>query len=283
LNAPERAVKHFVSSSHLDRATCLSLLSATDQFVRIDGRLSPNQGAGRILATLFYEPSTRTRLSFEAAQYRLGGQVVSTEAAGAFSSHVKGESLEDTIRVVAGYADAIVLRHPEAGAAERAAAVSKVPIINGGDGDNEHPTQALLDLYTIHREVGGVRRGLRVAMVGDVKHSRTIHSLARLLSLFPGVEVVFAFPDGLEPPVDVLARLTDGGCSVTRTKDVAGAIRLRPDVVYMTRQGLSDTLTERRCWCRGTSFVSPPNWWARCKSGQSSCTRSRAGTNYRFR
>lgn len=228
-------MEHFLSADQLNLATCQRLLESTDRFVRMAPHFNPTDARGRLLATLFYEPSTRTRLSFEAAQYRLGGQVLSTEAAGAFSSHVKGESLKDTIRVIGSYADAIVLRHPDAGAAEVAAAVSRVPVVNAGDGDNEHPSQALLDLYTIHREVG-IADGLTVALVGDVRHSRTIHSLAKLLVLFPGVEIVFAHPEGMGPPNDLLAHVVDAGGAVGRADSVEEAVRrFRPAVVYMTR------------------------------------------------
>ena len=228
-------MNHLVSCDQIDRPTLDALIRSADRFERMAGRLNPNEGEGRLLATLFYEPSTRTRLSFEAAQYRLGGQVLSTEAAGQFSSHVKGESLEDTIRVIGSYADAIVLRHPEAGAAARAAAVSPVPVINAGDGDNEHPTQAVLDLYTIHREVG-LQDGLTVALSGDVRHSRTIHSLARLLALYKGIELVFAHPENQGLPADVSAALHAAGVAVTHVKTLREAVEgCRPDVLYMTR------------------------------------------------
>src|SRR6185295_4859849 len=127
---------------------------------------------GKILAALFYEPSTRTRLSFESAMMRLGGNVLSMENASETSSATKGETLEDTIRIVDNYADVIVLRHPEAGASERAAAVSEVPIINAGDGTGQHPTQAFLDLYTIQREIGRTDN-LHVAFVGNLKYYRS--------------------------------------------------------------------------------------------------------------
>ncbi|MBP9827384.1 hypothetical protein KBC99_02820 [Candidatus Saccharibacteria bacterium] len=137
----------------------------------------------------FYEPSTRTRKSFEVAGFNYGMSVSVTENASQFSSAVKGESLEDTIRVIAGYDPiCIVLRHPERGAAKQAAMVSNVPIINGGDGDGEHPTQALLDLYTIHREIGRLD-GLNIMAVGDNRYGRTIHSLIKLLSHYPGTSI----------------------------------------------------------------------------------------------
>src|SRR5690606_7461748 len=145
-------VRHIVEVGQFERAWVEDLFQRTNQMRTV--RAADGLLADRILATLFYEPSTRTRLSFESAMLRLGGQVISTENAREFSSAIKGESVEDTIRIVAGYADGIVIRHHEQGAAARAANVSPVPIINGGDGPGEHPTQALLDLYTIHHELG---------------------------------------------------------------------------------------------------------------------------------
>lgn len=234
-------LSHLVSCSQFRSASQLSgLFRLADQFrgharPSRRNRYTPLQSArGRILATLFYEPSTRTRLSFESAQIRLGGEVLSTEAAGAFSSHAKGESLEDTIRVVSSYADAIVLRHPTPGAAARAAAVSSVPVINGGDGDNEHPTQALLDVYTIRCEVG-IAEGLTVALVGDLKHSRTIHSLIGLLLLYPGVRLVLVSPDGLRLPEQCSRAISAAGAEVWCEDSLTGAVARRPDVVYMTR------------------------------------------------
>ena len=132
----------------------------------------------RIMATLFYEPSTRTRFSFETAMHRLGGRVISTENAAEFSSVAKGETLEDTVQILNGYADVIVIRHYEVGAAKRAAAVSPAPVINAGDGAGQHPTQALLDLYTIRKEIGAVD-GLKIAMVGDLAQGRTVRPCAR--------------------------------------------------------------------------------------------------------
>ena len=143
---------------------------------------------GRILATMFYEPSTRTRFSFEAAMQKLGGGVLTAENALDNSSASKGETIADTVRVVSGYADAIVLRHPQVGAAEMAAEASPVPIVNAGDGAGEHPTQALIDVYTIRKELGRLE-GLNIALVGDLKNGRTIHSLLPFLRYAPGVSL----------------------------------------------------------------------------------------------
>src|SRR5437870_9784216 len=147
-------------------------------------RTEPHRAAGRlqgrVMAALFYEPSTRTRLSFESAMLRLGGQTMGTDNAREFSSAAKGETLEDSVRIVSGYSDVIVLRHNEEGAARRAAAVSDVPVINAGDGKGQHPTQALLDVYTIRAELGRVD-GVEIAMVGDLANGRTVRSLTYLL------------------------------------------------------------------------------------------------------
>ena len=162
------------------------------------------RAAGKIAATLFYEPSTRTRLSFEAAMQRLGGGVISTWDVSA-SSVVKGESLADTVRVVGSYADVLVIRHPWEGAAKLAAEYAPVPVINAGDGGHEHPTQTLCDLYTL-REHHGTLKGLNVALCGDLQHGRTVHSLAFALARF-GANIIFVPGDGNEIPGYVLRRL----------------------------------------------------------------------------
>ncbi len=186
---------------------------------------------GKILATLFFEPSTRTRLSFEAAMQRLGGRVLSVSEAKSTSAS-KGESLHDTIKTVDGYADAIVLRHPEVGAAEVAARATRKPVLNAGDGAGEHPTQSLLDLYTIRKEQGRVE-GLTISLVGDLKHGRTVHSLATLLSQFR-VSFQFVSPQALQMPRDVVQRVQARGVSVRETDDLGRALA-ESDVVYMTR------------------------------------------------
>jgi aspartate carbamoyltransferase catalytic subunit len=188
---------------------------------------------GKILCSLFYEPSTRTRFSFESAMLRLGGGVISTDNAKGFSSAAKGESLRDTIRVVGHYADIIVLRHDDGFAAERAAEVSAVPIINAGCGKEQHPTQALLDLYTIR----GRRKdlsGLRVAMMGDLKYGRTVRSLAYLLAKFPGVEMYFVSPEELRLDQGVRAHLQEHRvhfCEYESVDDIIDVV----DVLYVTR------------------------------------------------
>jgi aspartate carbamoyltransferase catalytic subunit len=165
--------------------------------------------------------------------YRLGGQVLSAENATRASSAAKGESLEDAIRVIGGYADAIVLRHPEAGAADRAAQVAQVPVINAGDGPGHHPTQALLDLYTIKKELGRLDH-LRVGLAGDLRNGRTVRSLAVLLSRFPGNDLVLISPPGLRMGDDVIGSLAQAQQAVRETEDFAGPIPTL-DVLYQTR------------------------------------------------
>lgn len=166
---------------------------------------------GAVLSTLFYEPSTRTRLSFEAAMLRLGGGVISVADA-SVTSVVKGETIADTVRIVGSYADIIVIRHPLEGSARVAADYADVPVINAGDGSHEHPTQTLLDLYTIRKEKGKLR-GLSVALVGDLRHGRTVHSLAFGLARF-GAKVTFVSPRGLEMPSHLVERLEkEFGCT----------------------------------------------------------------------
>lgn len=185
------------------------------------------------MAALFYEPSTRTRLSFEAAMIRLGGKVIGTESARKFSSALKGESLEDTIRVVENYADVIVLRHDKEGGAERAARVSSVPIINAGDGPGQHPTQALLDLYTIKRELGSID-GATVALVGDLSKGRAVRSLAYLLSKYAVAKIYFVAPPSAQIAPDILAHLVEHSIDYELTHELGEVVPL-VDVVYQTR------------------------------------------------
>src|SRR5512142_950982 len=166
--------------------------------LRADER--PANMAGTILATLFYEPSTRTRLSFETAMLRLGGTVLSVAEAKTSSSAVKGETLYDTGKMIEGYAHVAVIRHPVQGSAAELAAGASIPVLNGGDGAGQHPTQALLDLYTIGKERGHVE-GLTVALAGDLKNGRTVHSLAALLAGY-GVRFFFVAPEALAMPAD---------------------------------------------------------------------------------
>ena len=223
--------KHIVDVGQFDRPWIESLFADADSMRNLPRASTPLRG--NILATLFYEPSTRTRLSFESAMLRLGGQVISTENAREFSSAIKGETVEDSVRIVAGYADAIVIRHHEQGAAARAACVSPVPIINGGDGPGEHPTQALLDLYTIQHELGRLD-GLRVALVGDLRFGRAARSLALLFQVTQGTELVFVSPAAVPMGDDVRKALAKSGVRFRDDPDLR-RVAANVDVIYQTR------------------------------------------------
>jgi len=186
----------------------------------------------RVLAALFYEPSTRTSASFIAAMERLGGGVIPITQGVQFSSVAKGESLPDTIRTLEQYADTIVLRHPVVGSAREAAEAASIPIVNAGDGAGEHPTQALLDLYTIRDELGSLD-GLHVAMVGDLRFGRTVHSLTRLLMQYD-VKLSFVSPEILRLPLDLMNEVREAGLAVRETYGIADVIG-DVEVLYMTR------------------------------------------------
>ncbi|MFW5929967.1 MAG: aspartate carbamoyltransferase [Halobacteriota archaeon] len=188
--------------------------------------------SGRILALLFFEPSTRTRMSFASAMKRLGGDIVDLGSVES-SSVKKGESLADTVRVVEGYADAIVLRHPREGAARLATEFVDVPVINAGDGAGQHPTQTLLDLYTMREEVESELGDLEVAIVGDLKYGRTVHSLALALGEF-GASLCFVSPDELRLPENVRLELRRRGVEVREMDDVESVVG-SVDVLYVTR------------------------------------------------
>jgi aspartate carbamoyltransferase len=184
-----------------------------------------------VLGTLFFEPSTRTRLSFETAMHRLGGSVVGFSSAGT-SSTVKGESLADTIRTVDQYVDVIVIRHPQIGSAKEAAKVAESPVINGGDGAGQHPTQALLDLFTIQLEREQVD-GNTIALCGDLKNGRTVHAGVELYKHYD-CKLIFVAPDALKMPAQITARLKDQGVAVEETTDLEAAMA-EADVLYLTR------------------------------------------------
>lgn len=186
---------------------------------------------GKLMASLFYEPSTRTKLSFETAMLRLGGSVVSVVGIES-SSLAKGETLSDTAKVVATYADVIAVRHPKPGAPREMAEAVDIPVLNAGDGAGEHPTQALLDLFTIKNERGTID-GLTVALVGDLKFGRTVHSLVYLLSHYD-VTILLVSPDKLKMPEEVVNDLTEKGVIFQETESLEDALA-KSDVCYMTR------------------------------------------------
>lgn len=186
---------------------------------------------GKILSTLFFEPSTRTRLSFEAAMLRLGGQVI-TVADAKTSSAAKGESLADTARTVEGYADIIVIRHPQKGSAQQIADAVAIPVINAGDGAGQHPTQALLDVYTIKKEKGRLE-GLTITLVGDLKYGRTVHSLSYVLARL-GFRIFLVSPESLSMPPEIVQDLRSMGAEIFESPDLIAATK-ESDIVYMTR------------------------------------------------
>ena len=191
---------------------------------------------GAILGNMFFEPSTRTRVSFGCAFNLLGGQVRETADVNT-SSMSKGESLYDTARVLSGYSDIIVMRHPQTGSVSEFAKASRVPVVNGGDGPNEHPSQALLDLYTIKKELLSNDRqidGMNIAMIGDLKHGRTVHSLSQLLQLYDNITFTLISPLELKMPAEIVSELTAGGHKVIETEDMEAGLNDN-DTVYLTR------------------------------------------------
>lgn len=220
--------RHIVA---IDDFTKDELIHVLDVARELEKKKRPHLLDENVVATLFFEPSTRTRLSFESAAHRLGAQVLGF-ADPEVTSATKGETLHDTIKMVENYADVIVMRHPTAGAATEAAAVSAVPVINAGDGPHEHPTQTLVDLYTIKKSQGKIS-GLKIAMVGDLKYGRTVHSLARALSHFD-CELFFVAPASLKMPDDVKKMLDAKDVAYHEVTDLAKVLP-RVDILYMTR------------------------------------------------
>lgn len=226
-------MKHIISvKQFLDKKLLDTLCTSANDFSNMPLADYPQPLKYLTVATLFYEPSTRTRLSFETAIQNLGAHLISTENAAQFSSAAKGETIEDTTKMLNGYADCIVLRHSEVGAAERAAAVSDIPIINAGDGIGEHPTQALLDLFTIQKALGKID-GLKIAMVGDLLNGRTIHSLTQLLAIYD-VELFLISPESLKIPKEYIQLFEKNNLAYSEHDnwdELLGTV----DVLYMTR------------------------------------------------
>ena len=226
---------HVIESQQFDR-DLLDLVFQTANTLKAD-LSGPRRFAkaldGKIMASLFYEPSTRTRFSFESAMLRLGGAVITTENAREFSSAAKGESLADSTRIMNGYADVIVMRHNEAGSAARAAEISNIPVINAGDGAGQHPTQALLDMYTIADAFSGIT-GLKIAMVGDLRYGRTVRSLSYLLTKYEHIEIIFVSPPVCKMEGDIKAYL-DKYNVPWREETNLDSIVPEVDCIYMTR------------------------------------------------
>ncbi|XID92208.1 aspartate carbamoyltransferase [Paenibacillaceae bacterium WGS1546] len=228
-----KQLTHVLGAKQFEKSGLERLFDAAQDMEKVVARGGDRRHEGRIMTTLFFEASTRTRLSFESAMHRLGGGVIGTENAAQFSSAIKGETLEDTIRIVSGYSDIIVMRHTDIGAAKRAAKVATIPVINAGDGAGEHPTQALLDTYTIRKEFGKID-GLKIAMVGDLAYGRTVHSLSYMLANYQDVMIYYISPDNVRIPDNVKRYMDEKGIRYAETNDlnsVAGSI----DVLYQTR------------------------------------------------
>jgi len=226
---------HVVESQQFDR-DILELVIETAHLMKNDlegARTLSRFLSGKIMASLFYEPSTRTRFSFESAMRRLGGSVITTENAREFSSAAKGESLADSTRIMNGYADVIVMRHNEAGSAARAAEISRIPIINAGDGAGQHPTQALLDIYTIADAFPGMK-GLKIALVGDLRYGRTVRSLSYLLSKYDDMEIIFVAPQVCKMEQDIKDYLDKYRVPWREEDDLAAVVK-EADCIYMTR------------------------------------------------
>lgn len=225
-------MKHVLSSKQYTREELEEIFELTDK-IKKNPKHYKSKLEDKIIAIMFYEPSTRTRLSFETAALKLGAKTIGAENAGEFSSAAKGETIQDTVKVIAGYADAMVIRHKSETSAEDAASVNKIPILNAGSGKGEHPTQALLDLYTIKEKKGKID-GVKVAILGDLLYGRTIHSLIRLLSLYNNVEIYGLSKNAFELPQKYIDMLKEKGIEYKK----CGSFEDLPkdlDVIYHTR------------------------------------------------
>lgn len=226
------SMKHIVSAAELDREYIDSLLRIAEDIKRSPSKYASSL-RGKIVATIFFEPSTRTRLSFESAIARLGGTCISTENAMETSSSVKGETMEDAIKVISNYGEAIIIRHKDNDAADRAASVATKPVINAGSGTTHHPTQSLLDAFTIYEKFGSID-GKRIMIAGDLMRGRTCDSLVHILSKYNEVEFYFAAPEGCGIKPELRNFLKKNNCKYHECATIADCID-RVDIVYMTR------------------------------------------------
>jgi aspartate carbamoyltransferase catalytic subunit len=224
-------MNHIIKSQQFSKEFILDFLRDV-QTVKNNPKKFNEALKGKVVATLFYEPSTRTRLSFESAAQRLGASIISTENAREFSSASKGESLQDSIRTVNGYADFIILRHYENDASDIATTASNVPIINAGSGSGQHPTQALLDIFTIYEQFNRLSN-LHITFVGDLQRGRTVNSLVYLLSLFEGNSFTFVSPENCKIKKGIKDHLEEQKCTYTEKEDIQ--VIKDTDIVYMTR------------------------------------------------
>jgi aspartate carbamoyltransferase catalytic subunit len=228
---------HILSIDQFDRSDIDQLFSVADDLEPYSLRKKVTRVLeGAILGNMFFEPSTRTRISFGAAFNLLGGAVRETTEVGT-SSLIKGESLIDTAQVLSSYSDIIVMRHPDEDSVKSFSEASRVPVINGGDGSNEHPTQALLDLFTIKKELKGKKKtidGLRIALVGDLKFGRAVHSLSKILCLYEGATINLISPKELKLPNSYIDLLTKAGVKMTQSENLQEGIT-EVDIIYMTR------------------------------------------------
>jgi aspartate carbamoyltransferase catalytic subunit len=235
-------MKHILSVDQFNKKFMAEIFEATDKFKKSDKNTykkmdNSSLHLNKIMINMFYEPSTRTRFSFEIAAKKLGIEVIGTENAGEFSSAAKGETIEDTVKVFNEYGvDVIILRTQEEGITQRAAKVSKAAILNGGDGKGEHPTQALLDMYTIKSEMGRLEN-LKIAIGGDLMRGRTARSLAKLISKYPNNEIVFVSSDNLRIGEDIKSKLNETDTKYSETTNLKEAL-VKADVVYWTRMQL---------------------------------------------
>lgn len=225
-------MKHILTSDQFTKESLKEIFDLAEK-IKENPKEYTHKLDGNVIAVMFYEPSTRTRLSFETAALRLGASVIGAENAGEFSSAAKGETIQDTVKVIAGYADAMVMRHKSVTSATDAASVNKIPILNGGSGKGEHPTQALLDLFTI-RDKKGKLDGIKLAILGDLVYGRTIHSLIKLMSLYDNVEIYGLSKEAFALPEEYIDMLKERGIEYKKCtsfdelpKDI--------DVLYHTR------------------------------------------------